>query len=201
MTGLAGVSRETIDRLKLYSDLLQKWNPRINLVSRATLDHLWSRHIEDSAQIYHLAPHPVAHWVDLGSGGVFPGLVVAIMGAADRSPSRTTLIESDARKSAFLRTVIRETGANAAVVTARIEDVPPLSADVISARALADLSTLLAYTERHLVPDGTAIFLKGATWKKELSEAQSKWKFDYRLDKSRTETGPVVLTITGVARA
>ncbi|SEK83750.1 16S rRNA (guanine527-N7)-methyltransferase [Roseovarius azorensis] len=201
MTGLADVSRETIDRLKIYGDLLQKWNPRINLVSRATLDHLWSRHIEDSAQIYDLAPHPVAHWVDLGSGGGFPGLVVAIMGAADRSPSRTTLIESDARKSAFLRTVIRETGANATVITARIEDIPPLSADVISARALADLDALLTYTERHLASGGSAIFLKGATWKKELSEVQSKWKFDYRLDKSRTETGPVILTITGVARA
>jgi 16S rRNA (guanine527-N7)-methyltransferase len=194
------VSRETLDRLQIYADLLKRWNPRINLVSKSTLPEVWTRHILDSTQIYDLVAHPVAHWVDLGSGGGFPGLVIAIMASDQSSPLRMTLVESDARKCAFLRTVIRETGTQAKVVSDRVELTSPLQANVISARALADLSTLLGYCERHLVPGGTGIFLKGATWKKELSKAQSQWNFEYQTVKSQTETGPVVLSVTGVSR-
>ncbi len=201
MSSLSGVSRETIERLELYAALLVKWTPRINLVAKSTLVDLWTRHIEDSAQLFPLAPHPVTHWADLGSGGGFPGLVLAILGMERDSPHRTTLIESDARKSAFLRAVIREAGVNASVITDRIENVPPLAADVVSMRALADLSTLLSYIHRHIAPQGTALVLKGASWKKELREAQTRWNFEYRLATSKTEPGSVVLAITGVARA
>ena len=100
------VSRETIERLKTYEALLRKWTQKINLVARSTLDDLWARHFVDSAQIYRLAPHPVGHWADLGSGGGFPGLVIAIMAMEHQSPARVTLVESDSRKCAFLRTVI-----------------------------------------------------------------------------------------------
>jgi len=194
------VSRETKARLEIYADLLRKWNPKINLVSKNTIDDLWNRHFVDSAQIYSLAPHPVEHWADLGSGGGFPGLVIAIMGADQKSPGKTTLVESDSRKCAFLRTVIRETGAFATVVNERIEVLPELNADIISARALGSLDLLLSFAERHLANNGTAIFPKGANWEKELAEAQSKWNFDYQLAKSKTETGPVIMKITGVAR-
>ena len=194
------VSRETLDRLEHFADLLLKWNPRINLVSRSTLDDLWARHIIDSAQIYELAPHPVTHWVDLGAGGGFPGLVLAILGMESGSPKKVTLVESDVRKCAFLRTVIRETGAPAQVINDRIENVPGLEADVLSARALADLPKLLAFTERHLSPGGMALFPKGASWEKELQEAQSQWNFEYRVVKSKTEDGPAILAITGVSR-
>ena len=193
------VSRETSARLEHYAQLLRKWNPRINLVSKASLDALWVRHIIDSAQIFHIASHPVGHWVDLGSGGGFPGLVVALMAMDTGSPARVTLVESDARKCAFLRTVIRETGAPATVINQRIEAVNPLQADVISARALSDLAQLLGYASRHLAPTGTAIFPKGETWEKELSDAQSKWNFEYRVDRSETKDGPVILSIAGVA--
>ncbi|WP_371224809.1 16S rRNA (guanine(527)-N(7))-methyltransferase RsmG [Roseovarius sp. 2305UL8-3] len=194
------VSRETMSRLRIYADLLTKWNPRINLVAKSTLPDLWARHILDSAQIFDLAPHPVAHWADLGSGGGFPGLVIAIMADQKASPLRVTLVESDARKSAFLRTVIRETGAPARVISERIEVAEPLNADVVSARALADLSTLLDLSQRHLSPSGTALLLKGAAWEKELQAAQSLWNFSHRIAKSQTETGPVVLSVTGVSR-
>lgn len=193
------VSRETMARLEIYAALLRKWNPRINLVSKTTIDQLWNRHIIDSAQIFELSPHPVGHWADLGSGGGFPGLAVAIMAMEHGSPARVTLVESDTRKCSFLRTVLRETGAQAAVINARIEDIAPLNADILSARALANLTTLLGYSAQHLAPGGTAIFPKGITWQKEVQEAQSKWKFEYRLDKSETESGPVILSITGVA--
>lgn len=195
------VSRETFERLKIYESLLHKWNPRINLVARSTLDSAWTRHILDSAQIYHLAPHPVAHWADLGSGGGFPGLVVAIMGMEAESPAAVTLVESDTRKCTFLRTVIRETGAPAKVINDRIENIDPLQANVLSARALADLTTLLGFADQHLSKTGMAIFPKGESWAKELSDAERAWSFSHRVAKSKTETGPVILTVTGVARA
>jgi 16S rRNA (guanine527-N7)-methyltransferase len=194
------VSRETTSRLRIYASLLEKWNPRINLVAKSTLPHLWTRHILDSAQIFELAPHPISHWADLGSGGGFPGLVIAIMADKRKSPLRVTLVESDARKSAFLRTVIRETGAPAQVINDRIEAVEPLNADVVSARALADLPTLLEFSERHLAPSGTALLLKGTAWEKELRAAQSQWNFKHQIAKSQTETGPVILSVTGVSR-
>lgn len=193
------VSRETLDRLEHFAELLRKWNQRINLVSRSSMEALWDRHITDSAQLYSIAPHPVGHWVDLGSGGGFPGLVIAIMAMESGSPVRLTLVESDTRKSAFLRTVIRDTGASAQVLNGRMEEIEPLGADVVSARALADLTTLLGYAKRHMIPEGVAIFPKGKTWKKELVEAQSKWNFSQRIDKSNTQDGPVVLSITGVS--
>lgn len=201
MTGQGlDVSRETSERLEIYATLLRKWNPRINLVSKTTLPDLWTRHFVDSAQLYGLAPHPAGHWADLGAGGGFPGLVIAIMAMETGSPQRVTLVESDARKGAFLNTVIRETGAPATVITDRIEATAPLMANVLSARALADLPTLLGFAERHLSPNGVAIFPKGASWEKELSAAHEAWSFSHRVAKSKTEDGPVLLRITGVAR-
>ncbi len=201
MSAPLDVSRETKDRLEAYAELLRKWNPKINLVSKSTIDDLWTRHIADSAQIYALAPHTVRHWADLGSGGGFPGLVIAIMGAEHGSPLKVTLVESDSRKCAFLRTVIRETRANATVLNERIEVLPELNADILSARALGSLDLLLSFAERHLAANGTAIFQKGVNWEKELADAQSKWNFDHQLVKSKTETGPVIMKITGVTRA
>lgn len=195
------VSRETREKLETYANLLRRWNPRINLVAKSTLPELWVRHIADSAQVFRLAPHPIAHWLDLGSGGGFPGLVAAIMANDCSTPMTTTLIESDSRKSAFLRTVIRETDVNARVLNERIEAVTPMKADVVSARALAGLSTLLEYTLRHMSPLGTALFPKGASWQKELEEVQSRWNFKYQVANSQTETGPVILSVTGVSLA
>ena len=197
---LPNVSRETNERLEVYVALLRKWNPSINLDSKASLENLWSRHILDSAQIYNMVPQTVEHWVDLGSGGGFPGLVIAIMSMERKTSGKFTLVESDARKCTFLRTVIRETGVDAKVLNNRIEEIPPLEADIVSARALADLSTLLHYAERHMRPGGAALFPKGETWQKELRNAQSAWRFQYEFAKSETEAGPVILRITGVSR-
>ncbi|MEL6648977.1 MAG: 16S rRNA (guanine(527)-N(7))-methyltransferase RsmG, partial [Pseudomonadota bacterium] len=167
---LAGldVSRETIERLKVYEALLNKWNPAINLVAHSTLAGAWQRHIVDSAQIYGLADCDPEHWADLGSGGGFPGMVIAILAAEKLTPSWVSLVESDTRKCTFLRTVARETGVKVNIKNVRIEDCPPLKADVLSARALADLKTLLSFCDQHLSASGQALFLKGATWQKEL---------------------------------
>lgn len=196
----ADVSRETIERLTTYLALLEKWNPRINLVSKSTLPDAWTRHIADSLQLLSLAPREWRRWVDLGSGGGFPGLVVAIAAMDMGADVAVTLVESDQRKAEFLRTVIRETGAPAKVIAQRIEKIPSLQADVISARALADLSTLLGFVEKHGTEQTVALFQKGETWQKELSDAKVHWAFSHVPCKSKTDEKSVILKIQGVAR-
>nr|WP_319947444.1 16S rRNA (guanine(527)-N(7))-methyltransferase RsmG [uncultured Shimia sp.] len=189
------VSRETSDRLRLLVSLLEKWNPKINLVSKSTLSDVWKRHILDSAQIFRLHTHENHSWIDIGSGGGFPGLVIAILAAGDGGSREVTLIESDQRKCAFLRTVLRETGVSAKVLSERIEQAEPQNADVMTARALADLPKLLAFASRHLNGDGFALFPKGVTWEKEIAAAQKLWSFDYDVTKSKTEPNSVILKV------
>ena len=193
------VSRETLDRLTVFVDLLAKWNPRINLVSRKSMADVWERHIADSVHVLRVAP-VARSWVDLGSGGGFPGLVVAILAAEENPEAKITLIESDQRKAAFLRTVSRETGISCTVISDRIEAVLPQHADVLSARALADLTDLLKFVERHLAFGGTALFPKGVTWEKEVAAAQRQWRFDVEPTNSLTKPGAAILKITGVTR-
>jgi 16S rRNA (guanine527-N7)-methyltransferase len=194
------VSRETMAKLEAYAELLKKWNPKINLVSRNTLDDLWTRHIVDSAQIYSLAPSNFSHWADIGSGGGFPGLVCALIASEKNPNAQFTLIESDARKSVFLRTVIRETDIEANVITERIEKAKPVGADLLTARALADLPTLLGFASRHLQESGIALFPKGVNWQKEVQEARKTWFFDCEHATSETESGAVILRIGGISR-
>ncbi len=196
---LLDVSRETLERLRCFEALVAKWSPRINLVSRGSLADMWSRHIVDSIQLFS-ASSDWGKWVDLGSGGGFPGVVVAILAAEQANDSSVVLIESDQRKCAFLRTALRETGVSGQVISGRIESTPPQDANVLSARALTDLSKLLAFSERHLARDGTAIFPKGVTWEKEVVEAQKEWRFDLETIKSVTEPAAVLLKIQGVSR-
>ncbi len=193
------VSRETFERLSTYVDLVHRWNPKINLVSRSSLKEIWTRHIQDSVQVYRCAG-PFENWVDLGSGGGFPGMVCAIMAIEHAPDARFTLVESDQRKSAFLRSVSRETGAACTVISKRIEAVEPLEADILSARALADLSKLMSFCDRHLSESGTALLPKGATWKKELRDAQEEWNFDAEPITSLTEPQAVILKVKGVSR-
>lgn len=193
------VSRETIDRLEVFASLLKKWNPKINLVSRNSLSDLWSRHIKDSIQVFRSVKAD-GHWVDLGSGGGFPGAVVAILAAEETPQLRVTLVESDQRKSAFLRTVIRETGVSCLVQAQRIESIPPMQANILSARALADLPTLLEFAERHLGNGGIGLFSKGVTWEKELEAAREQWHFEATPVPSLTEPNAVILKIEGLTR-
>ena len=189
------VSRETIDRLKVYEGLLRKWNPKINLVSKSTLSDAWVRHFMDSAQIWYMAENNPQHWLDIGAGAGFPGLVIAAI-AAEKSPEmRVTLVESDQRKSVFLRTVAREMGVNVDVITNRIEAIPPLNADVLSARALASLSDLLEFAEKHRKPDGICLFPKGASVDSELTRAAKTWHISYETLPSTTDSNAVVLRI------
>ncbi|WP_420585538.1 16S rRNA (guanine(527)-N(7))-methyltransferase RsmG [Ruegeria sp.] len=193
------VSRETFSRLETYVELVQRWNPKINLVSRNSLAEIWTRHILDSVQVFRCAG-PFINWVDLGSGGGFPGMVCAIMAIEEAPNARFTFVESDQRKSAFLRSVARECGANTSVISKRIETVDPLRADILSARALADLGTLMSFCDRHLSKSGTALLPKGASWKKEVDSAREEWNFDCEPITSLTEPQAVILRIKGVSR-
>lgn len=194
------VSRETYDRLEHLAALVRKWNPAINLVSKATLDELWTRHILDSAQLYFLAGERSGRWVDLGSGGGFPGLVVAILAAGEDAALDVTLVESDGRKAAFLATAARELGVKAKISSDRIEAIAPLQADILSARALAPLGQLLAYADRHLAPDGRAILPKGANHEEELSIARQEWDFHYEMLDSVTDEKARIFAIRGISR-
>lgn len=194
------VSRETLEKLDTYSDLLRKWNPSINLVSKSTLRQVWDRHFMDSAQILTVASLTGGKWADLGSGGGFPGLVVAIL-AHEKCPEiEFTCVESDQRKAAFLRTVIRETGVNAQVSSERVEKLTPLEADVVSARALAPLTRLLSFADRHLAEGGQAIFLKGAGADAEVKEALETWSFGLDTYPSKTDPEATILRIGDIRR-
>ncbi|HEM45717.1 MAG TPA: 16S rRNA (guanine(527)-N(7))-methyltransferase RsmG [Alphaproteobacteria bacterium] len=192
----AGVSRETLDRLRVYADLLVKWNRRINLVGRSTLPDLWRRHMLDSAQLYPLLPARARSLVDLGSGAGFPGMVLAIMGVPDAH-----LIESDRRKCAFLRAVARATGTPVTIHAGRIESVPGFAADVIVSRALAELAQLLDLAENFLGKHSILLFLKGRGVDLELTRAAERWKMRVRKVPSRTDSEGSILRLEAISRA
>ena len=197
---LVPVSRETEQRFELYAELLTRWQRVKNLVAPSTLPEIWTRHIADSAQILKLAP-TARRWADFGSGAGFPGLVVAIC-LADTTGVEIHLVESNARKCAFLREVARECGAPATIHNGRIEDVAPTlnSIDVVTARALAPLPRLIEMG-RILIDGGAmAIFLKS---RGELTEAAGfDPTYDVTIVPSLTsEDGRIVLLRTKAAKA
>ena len=168
---LTNVSRETLERLCIYVDLLTSWNRRINLVGRNTLADVWRRHILDSAQLFPLIPAESRILVDLGSGAGLPGLVLSILGVPN-----CHLIDSDGRKAAFLREAVRVTGAPATVHLTRLDRAKAPLADVVTARALAPLSDLVEISQRFLKPRGICLFLKGRAVEEELTELAKQHK-------------------------
>jgi len=192
---LAHVSRETQERLELLLSLLRKWTRRINLVAPGTLSDAWRRHVLDSAQLWHLRPKGAARWADLGSGGGFPGLVIAALAADEPDPVAVTLVEADQRKAAFLHTAASEMGLAVTVSAARIEAVPPLAADVVSARALAPLIRLIALAVPHGTPGTRYLFPKGRGAADELTETQRDWHMEIDIHRSVTADDGVILSI------
>ncbi len=193
---IGDVSRETQGLLDAYILLLEKWNPKINLISKNSLPEVIDRHINDSLQLLEFEAD-AENWLDLGSGGGLPGIPVAIF-LRDKTGFKMTLLESDARKCAFLRTVGRELDLPVSVVNSRIESHAPHNAMTISSRALAPLHKLLEFSHLHLSPEGAGLFLKGAKWKEELEEAQKLWSFDYECYSSKTDENGVVLKIGNI---
>ncbi|NHB75664.1 16S rRNA (guanine(527)-N(7))-methyltransferase RsmG [Rhodobacter calidifons] len=195
------VSRETLSALQAYESLVQRWNTAINLVSKGTLADFWMRHVVDSAQVFTFCPEKAQTWVDLGSGAGLPGLVVAIIARELRPGLRVTLVESDLRKATFLRQAAQALELCVTVLSQRIESVPALSADVVSARALAPLADLLGFADQHLARDGVAIFPKGARYETEVVEARKAWSFDVVRQPSHSDAEAALLVIRNIRRA
>ena len=184
---LTPVSRETAARLDRYVALLQEWQAKTNLVAPSTLPNLWTRHISDSLQLLTLAPSAKV-WIDLGSGGGFPGVVLACA-LAETPGARIHLVERIAKKAAFLREAIRITGAPGAVHLADIGDTVERfagSVDCVTARAVAPLHQLIGFAEPLVKRGAKALFLKGQDVGAELTEATKYWKIEPKLHSSRT---------------
>ena len=192
---LTGVSRETLLRLDAYAGLLVQWAARINLVGGSTLDDPWRRHFLDSAQLFPLIPAGACSLIDLGSGAGFPGLALAIMGVTG-----VELVESDARKCAFLREAARVAAAPVTIRNARIEAVPPHEVAVVTARGLAPLDRILAYCQKFIGPDTVCLFPKGEQAGQEVEVAKQSWEFDVASHASRTDPRGVILCLSGVRR-
>jgi 16S rRNA (guanine527-N7)-methyltransferase len=189
------VSRETLDRLRAYMDMLLRWNRTINLIARADESQIWDRHIADSLDLLPLLPAEFSHAIDLGSGGGLPGLVLAI---ATGRPFH--LVESDQRKAAFLREAARATAAPATVHAVRIEALKLPPAPLITARALAPLPKLIAWAAPFLAPGGVCIFPKGRSAEDELTAAALQWHMRVRKTPSRSDPAALILSISEIAR-
>ena len=196
------VSRETYDKLRAYEALIQKWNPSINLVAKSTLSSVWNRHIMDSAQVYFAAVDDRSStWTDIGSGGGLPGIVVATLAQGEVQQTNVMMVESDKRKSVFLRAAIRELGlSNAKVINGRIESAQIPISDIVSARALAPLKDLFTLSLRFSDQNTTFLFQKGKNWASEIEIAQNHWSFDCVAIKSETDSNAVILKIRGLSR-
>ena len=202
---LTPVSRETLDRLDRFVACFLDTQRHTNLVGPATVPELWTRHIADSLQLLDLAPDARV-WIDLGSGGGFPGLVLACA-LADREGGRegrmVHLVESTAKKAAFLRNVASELALPVRVHHLRIEDLAAdvvSDVDVITARALAPLKTLLGYVMPFMKSGVKCLLLKGQDVEAELTEATKYWKINYKLVVSRTNLAGRIAVVHGLAR-
>jgi len=190
LAGQIDVSRETMDRLSAYVALVEKWQQGMNLVSASTLPDIWMRHIWDSAQLALLVPAETGRILDVGSGAGFPGLVLAALCDAELH-----LVESDQKKAVFLQTVIRETGIRAIIHNKRIESLPLIGADIVTARALASLDRLLELLEAQLVAGTRCLFLKGSRAEAELAALDTRSDITRRLHPSLTNPDAFVVDL------
>jgi 16S rRNA (guanine527-N7)-methyltransferase len=193
---LVGLPDETLRRLKIYENLLKKWQRAVNLAGPSALGEIWARHFADSLQVAEAVPG-ARRWLDLGSGAGFPGLVTAI-GLAGEPGAVVHLVESNRRKCAFLREAARETGTPAIVHCGRIEDILPALAgpfDAVSARALAPLETLIAHAEKFLDAGAVGVFPKGKGFAAELTQTLTDGKYLITAIPSKTDPDARLLIV------
>jgi len=197
---LFDVSRESLKQLDIFEELLRKWQKRINLVGPKEIDRLWSRHIADGLQLAQSVPNHVKSIVDLGSGSGIPGIIIVI--ALQSLGVNVHLVESNGKKAAFMRDVIRKTGVKAQVHCARIEDVYSQDwvreIDLVTARALAPLPSLVKLSVPFVENGGEMLFLKGEAVDSELTETSKYWNMKHILIPSRTNVAGCILSIKEV---
>ncbi len=188
-----------LNDLRIYVDLLSKWQKRINLVSTPSLPDVWNRHVLDSLQLYPLIPKSAKSLIDMGSGAGFPGLIIAMMSKRHGGP-KVHLVEADSRKCAFLAEVNNRTSAGATIHDRRLESITDMGADVVTARALAPLRKLLKMAVRFETGTTTYVFLKGEKARDELTEAGKEWTMQVEETSSQTLATATILTLKGVKR-
>jgi 16S rRNA (guanine527-N7)-methyltransferase len=193
---VSGVSRETLEKLTAYVELLGQWNRRINLVSANTMGDVWRRHILDCAQLTKYLPRQTRVVIDLGAGAGLPGLVLAAMGIPEMH-----LVESDLRKSAFLREAARVMDVPVALHPERIEKTVAFPADAVVARACAPLNQLIDYSEKFLSPKSVCLFLKGESAGKELEAARESWDLTAETIPSLSDPSGTILKLSAISRA
>lgn len=194
------VSRETFLRLKQFEAEFRRWSARINLAAPSTLPTLWERHILDSAQLFQLEP-TATRWLDLGSGGGFPGAIMAIL-LAERPAGQVELVESNRKKAAFLQSVLGGLKVPGRVHPLRIDAAVGKVAqpEVVTARALAPLSELLALAEPWLAAGAKALFHKGRDYRSEVANCHDAWRFDLIEHESVVDPASAILEISGLRR-
>ena len=193
---VSGVSRETLEKLTAYVELLSQWNRRINLVSANTMGDVWRRHILDCAQLAKHLPRQARVVVDLGAGAGLPGLVLAAMGVPEMH-----LIESDLRKSAFLREAARIMAVPVALHPERIEKVAGFPADAVVARACASVIQLIDFSGKFLSSATACLFLKGENAGAELTAAQASWAMTAQSIPSLSDPSGVIVKLSAIRRA
>ena len=193
---ISGVSRETLERLKLYVNLLLKWQKSVRLIGPSTINDLWRRHILDSAQLFSIIPPQARILVDFGSGAGLPGFVLAVLGVPD-----VHLVDSNIRKCAFLRAAATLTDTAVTIHNTRVENLTNLSADTITARALAPLNDLLNMAEPYLIPSTVCIFSKGQGVKQELTRVKKNWNMGIECIQSKTDATGTIVRLEKINRA
>lgn len=193
----SGMSPEILEDFAAWQSLLIRWNAKINLVSQSALDGFWLRHACDSWQLTPHIPNATQTILDLGSGGGFPGLALAIF-CKHTKQGHVTLVESAGKKANFLRAVIRELSLPAEVLSERIENLTPQHFDIISARAFARLPRLLDYAAPFWGPATQGLFLKGLSADAEIEAAKENWRFDTRILESQTDPEGSLLILSNL---
>ena len=178
------VSRETKNSFIVFEELLKKWNKKINLVSSATTNDFRDRHVLDSLQLIQFAQTEKGVWLDIGSGGGFPGIPLAIYSKEKHPEFKFHFMDSNSKKCLFLEEVCRKLNIEGNVICDRVEAAPLVRCDYIVSRALAPLDDLLGYSKRHRNFMGKSLFLKGKKFKEEISHAKSRWHFSYKIHQS-----------------
>jgi 16S rRNA (guanine527-N7)-methyltransferase len=194
------VSRETYQDIVAFEAIFRKWAARINLIAPSTLPEIWQRHVLDSAQLGRIEP-TATRWLDLGSGGGFPGAIMALL-LKDRPGASIDLVESNGRKAAFLRSALGEFGAPARVHARRIEEVYGTVRDpeIVTARALAPLAKLIALAEPWLAAGARGLFHKGREYRGEIQESAAAWTFDLVEHRSLVDADSVILEVSNPRR-
>jgi len=194
------VSRETIENLKLFQNMVLEWNKKLNLISKSSEKDIWERHIIDSLQLCQFINKNDESLYDLGSGAGFPGVVLAIVAKEKFPKLKVTLIESIGKKVLFLKEVNKTLDLKLNIINDRIENLKIPKADIISSRALASLEKLLEYAKPFCSEKTTLLFPKGEKWPEEINKAKEKWIFCYKNTQSITNSRGCILLINKIRR-